>query len=79
MERVILEALPENIQNIIGVTPRNSSRPGKIRIREGRPLMVYSSGKSQYCAMMGDLPFLHGPIGYLQDKRILQRISNYSI
>lgn len=82
-KRVILEALPENIQNIIGVTPPEiAAGLEEIRIREGRPLMVYSSGKSYYLRHDGR-PSLSPDQAYwvtCQDtKRILQRISNYSI
>lgn len=82
-KKVILEALPENLQIIINKIPLSFAKSlEEIRIREERPLMIFSSGRS-YCIKQDGTPSLSPKGAYIvtrQDtKRMLQRISNYSI
>ena len=82
-KRVILEALPENLQKIVAAIPVGmAAGMEEIRIREGRPLMIYSSGRNYYLRHDGTTS--HYPkeaywITHRDTERILQRISNYSI
>ena len=58
-KKVILEALPENLQIIINKIPLSFAKSlEEIRIREERPLMIFSSGRSYCISKMGRLLFL---------------------
>ncbi len=82
-KQVILDALPENIKRIVDGIPRDVAESlEEIRIREGRPMVIHSRGKSYYLGPDGGL-WLSPEKAYYVTHRdvqsILQRISNYSI
>lgn len=82
-KRVILDALPENIQRIIDGIPRDIAESlEEIRIREGRPMIIHSRGKSYYLGADGELfpsPEKAYCVTHRDVQSILQRMSNYSI
>ncbi len=80
---VILNVMPQEIQNIILSIPRDVLISlEEIRIRENRPLAVISSGKNYYIGEDGS-PCSSPNNGYIiineHTQRIVQLISNYSI
>ena len=79
----VLEALPDNIRGMICGIPIDIRLDlEEIRIREGRPLMVYSHGKGYFVCKDGKLT-AHMESAYRATDKdircILQLISDYSI
>ncbi|MGI6537392.1 MAG: stage III sporulation protein AA [Caldicoprobacterales bacterium] len=82
-QQPILESLPQNIQEIIKRIPLSVRRDlEEIRIRENRPLMIYSQGKDYFVCKDGSINS-HMEQAYIITKNdtrnILQLISDYSI
>lgn len=79
----VLEALPENIQKMIRGIPSGIRQDlEEIRIRENRPLMVYSHGRDYFVNRDGSVTS-HSETAYLatshDTRNVLQLISDYSI
>lgn len=79
----VLETLPENLQRIIMGMPASIRRDlEEIRIREHRPLMVYSHGRDYFVCGDGSIA-ANADSAYkpsdIDTKSILQLISDYSI
>ncbi|MFY9178063.1 MAG: stage III sporulation protein AA [Caldicoprobacterales bacterium] len=79
----ILDALPDNLKKIIlSITPTILKDLEEIRIRQDRPLMVYSRGRDYFLCRNGRLTH-HADNAYIvsQDdiRRTLELISSYSI
>jgi stage III sporulation protein AA len=81
--KVILDALPENLQKIVMRIPYNiAENIEEIRIREGRPLMIQSRDKNYYLCSDGTPSLALKGVYWITHEdthKILQRISNYSI
>lgn len=79
----ILNALPDNLKKTILSMPNTIlNHLEEIRIRQGRPLMVYSHGKDYFLSMNGNVaryPSQAYIITKEDAKVILELISNYSI
>ncbi len=80
----IIDALPDNIRKIIlSINPTILKGLEEIRIRQNRPLMVYSRGRDYFLCTNGKVVPHHPKDAYIVTKedimRILELISNYSI
>lgn len=79
----VLESLPDNIRNIIrGVPFEILQGLEEIRIRENRPLMIYSSGKDYFLREDGGPTLDPGKSYYVSSRdtqRILQLMADFSL
>ena len=80
----ILDALPDNLKRIV-LSINSTILEGleEIRIRQNRPIMVYSRGRDYFLCTDGKIVSHHPSNAYIATrediKRILELISNYSI
>lgn len=79
----VIDALPDNLKRIILSMPSSILEDlEEIRIRQGRPLMVYSHGRDYFLCIDGSVannPNNSYLVTNEDTKRILELISNYSI
>jgi len=80
----IVDALPDNIRKmILSINPTILEGLEEIRIRQNRPLMVYSRGRDYFLCTDGRVVTHHPRDAYIVTaddvRRILELISNYSI
>jgi stage III sporulation protein AA len=79
----VLDALPDNLRKIIMSVSKGILRElEEIRVRQGRPLMVYSRGRDYFLCPDGNVS-RHPQNSYIvtgeDTRRILELISHYSI
>ncbi len=83
VHKPVMKALPDNIKKIIlSISPDILNELEEIRIRQGRPLMVYSHGRDYFLCKDGGITYNQNSayiVTQEDTRRILELISNYSI